>query len=474
MTTEMTGAYRIFISYAREDATDIALHLRNDLASAGHDPWLDLAEIAAGSSWARDIEEAIEQCDIALTLLSNGSYISDICRGEQLRALRKGKRVIPILVQPDADRPLHLEHLNYVDFSNADRYDELLGDLLHYITTGQSPPPIEPQQKKATLEETQPMPAIHPSLALSHRKRDLRAFRRYLTDLRAEPWLGERHWWTFFLFYFADVQGIAEILTNDQIRPPDKRRSDRWDRMVRLYFRPRTPDLFGCEGIRPAAQRPLSHCAIPVYLLFDLESVITISEARFSEGDVTTTKKTFKAASAFRDMPFDLIYHDSWIPKEKNDRGERGEILTARRAQVILPDTLDLEHLQHILCRSEAERETLLALLPESVQARWQAKIGVRPEYHLFNARWLYVEKAALETTSVGFIFHPCAEDDCNTVQARVELTLMNGDTEQMDLGEIDVRDALSLDLAALAAEHGYNIRLYLDDTLAYAGEFRA
>ena len=105
----MNNSYRIFISYAREDGMEVALRLRNDLSAAGHAVWLDLAEIAAGGSWARDIEEAIENCDLALMLLSHGSYISDICRGEQLRALRKNKRVIPILLQADADRPLHLE-----------------------------------------------------------------------------------------------------------------------------------------------------------------------------------------------------------------------------------------------------------------------------------------------------------------------------------------------------------------------------
>lgn len=468
----MTTVYRVFISYAREDASDLALQLRNDLVAAGHDPWLDLAEIAAGASWARDIEEAIERCDVALTLLSNGSYVSDICRGEQLRALRKEKRVIPLLVQPDADRPLHLEHLNYVDFSDPTRYRELLNDLLHYITTGQSPPPVEQPVKKTLITDTQPMPPIHPTTSQPSRKRDSRAFRRYLTDLRAEPWLGERHWWTYFLFYFADVTDVARILTEGEIKPPNKRRSDRWDRTVRLYFRPRTPDLFGCEGIRPEDQQPTSHCPMPVYLLFDLESVITMAEARFSEGDVTVTKKTFKAASAFRDMPFDLIYHDTWIPKEKHDRGERGEILAARRAQVILPDALDLEHVQHVVCRSQAECETLLTLLPENKRGLWREKIQPHPEYHLFNQQWVYVEEAILSENGAGFIFHPGLKD-ADSFNVRADVEPPNDEICQIDVGEINPADALSIDLTQLSLNYGYTIRLYLDDALAYAGQFK-
>ena len=63
--------------------------------------------------WSQDIERAIERCEVVLALVSEGSYSSEICRAEQLRALRKGKRVIPLLAHAKAERPLHLEHLNY-------------------------------------------------------------------------------------------------------------------------------------------------------------------------------------------------------------------------------------------------------------------------------------------------------------------------------------------------------------------------
>ncbi|MBC7870537.1 MAG: toll/interleukin-1 receptor domain-containing protein, partial [Chitinophagaceae bacterium] len=130
---------KIFISYAREDARDIAIRLRDDLIDSGHDTWLDLSEIAAGASWSWDIEAAIESADIVLALMSQGSYVSEICRAEQQRALRKNKRLIPLMVQSDADRPLYLENMNYLDFSNPTRYGELFRDLLGYIATGQIP-----------------------------------------------------------------------------------------------------------------------------------------------------------------------------------------------------------------------------------------------------------------------------------------------------------------------------------------------
>jgi len=43
-----------------------------------------------------------------LALLTPGSYVSDICRAEQLRALRTKRCVIPVLAHAGTDIPLHL------------------------------------------------------------------------------------------------------------------------------------------------------------------------------------------------------------------------------------------------------------------------------------------------------------------------------------------------------------------------------
>ncbi len=465
--------YKIFISYAREDAQDVAIKLRNDLTAAGHQPWLDLAEIAAGASWAKDIEEAIENCDIALTLLSHGSYVSDICRAEQLRSLRKNKRVIPILVQFDADRPLHLEHLNFVDFSDPENYQPQMDGLVEYIETGYSASKTQPMivpvldEDDDYLTESRPLPPVQLRKSPSERKRDARAFRRYLTELREEPWLGERHWWTFFLFHYTDITDIAEILTTGKLMPPEKKK--RFDRTVRFFFRPRTPDLFGVEGIRPEWQRTPAHMSIPAYLLFDMEGIITLAEARFSEGDLNQNKKTFKSALSFRDLPFDLIYHDTWLRSE-----ERDEILNARRAQVILPDVVGLEHLEHIMCRSKAEVETLLMLLPDNVRKKWQPFIEYREDYNLFNARWTFVRSAQLQPEGAHFQFNPwdsTNNDEFSPFDIRAEIET-NSHTHVIELSDVDLTsDELALDLTTFSLNVGYTLKLYLDEALAYAGQ---
>jgi hypothetical protein len=471
-----SGSYRVFISYARDDAHEVALSLRDNLADAGHDAWMDVAEIAAGASWARDIEEAIEYCDIVLALLSHGSYVSDICRSEQLRALRKNKRVIPVLVQPDADRPLHLENLNYVDFSEPSHYESLFSDLLSYIETGYIPRHTIPMESFASKPLIFPPPKAPRSDKHLH-KRDTRAFRRYLADLREESWLGERHWWTYALFYYADVCEVAEVLTKGRLDAPansmenleGSRRSRVWDKFVRLNFRPRTPDLFGQEGILPESERRFGHCPIPVYLLFDLEPIMTLVDTRFSAGDVMPIGATYKSAVSFRDLPFDLIYHDGPF-----SRHERDEILTARRAQALLPDSLDLSYLRHIWCRSPAEYETLRTLMAEPVWERFEDRVTTRTDYELFHRHRRFVYRAGMAREGAHFVFNPCANsgsDECGPFNIRAELVAPDGEHYELDLGEFVPEDELALDLTSLNL-NAYELRLYLDDALAYAGCF--
>jgi WD40 repeat protein len=104
----------LFISYAHSDAGLVAGRLASDLRAKGFDVWLDLERAKPGASWTRSIEAGIDGADVVLALLSKGAFNSDICRAEQLRALRKKKRVVPVLTEKDADVPVHLETGQYL------------------------------------------------------------------------------------------------------------------------------------------------------------------------------------------------------------------------------------------------------------------------------------------------------------------------------------------------------------------------
>jgi hypothetical protein len=123
----------LFISYAHADGAEIAQRLQRDLVSIGCEVWLDRSRLTSGASWTTEIEGALDRCEVVLALLSRASFSSDICRAEQLRALRHRKRVLPVLLTSDADRPLYLETRQFVSFATPMSYSEAFDELRSQI-----------------------------------------------------------------------------------------------------------------------------------------------------------------------------------------------------------------------------------------------------------------------------------------------------------------------------------------------------
>ncbi len=467
MVTHSQDKLRVFISYAREDGKALALRLRDDLTSLGYSIWVDLREIGAGAVWSQDIEEAIESCHIMLALMSHGSFTSEYCRAEQLRAARKGKRIVPLLVQSDADRPLHLEHLNYLDFADEFLYDEKLRDLVSDLNAGQAFRAPRPASASTVVDAFKQR---HATRRTTGEKRDASAFRRHIQTLQRSPWLGSRYWWPYFLFRYVDISSMTAILEDGALKSTARRggkNTSRWDDTVRLYFRPRVPDLWSMEGIRSRDQRRAANWSVPVCLLFDLEAVLCQQQVAFSAGDPATVHKTFTSASAFAEMPFELIYHDSFVRSD-----ERDEVMTSRRAQALIPRELGLEALQFIWCRSDAEYTLLRSLLPASLWQAWRDKITVRADYMLFNRRWTYIEDVALNAERAVMRFHAAVAEEDRVFQLRVEREEMSGGVWRWQQSDFKVDEPLELAFSNVSVTEAYSLKVWLDDVLAYQGHF--
>lgn len=319
-------------------------------------------------------------------------------------------------------------------------------------------------------------------------KRDAEQFRRRLSVLQQRARLGARRWWPHFLYHFADLTNVVSILTHGELlsralvkttydefndsASPDiiDQTEEKWKHYVRFYFRPRTPTLFRNEGFRPVQRRVLggAHCPMPVYLLFDFDGVICLEEAAFSYGSLARPDTlVYSTATEFEKLPFDLVYHDSRFEKE-----ERDHIVFHRHAEVIVPERIGLEHLRFIWCRSEAEYETLCALLPEPVRAAWISRIGVRTDYNLFNREWLYVERAALGAENLLFTFNPPRSSlDAGPFDLRLRVEAQE-QVWQYHEPAAEVDRPLCVDLPARLSH--YHVQLLLDGDVAYAGEYRA
>ena len=104
---------KVFLSYSRKDLKFVK-QLAADLQQAGYDVWYDLSNIEGGDRWAIEIQTAIDNCDVCVTVISPHSIVSEWVEKEFLYASNTGKRVIPILLE-STTLPLWLMNIHYID-----------------------------------------------------------------------------------------------------------------------------------------------------------------------------------------------------------------------------------------------------------------------------------------------------------------------------------------------------------------------
>ena len=173
---------------------------------------------------------------------------------------------------------------------------------------------------------------------------------------------------------------------------------------VRLYFRPRTPTQYRNEGMRPRSERKLaSHCPVPVFFCFDALELLSQDDVEFSNGNMASTRvEHAKTKDFFFHIPFDQVFHNRAFSQDEHD-----EIIFRRNAEVLVPGQLSLSPtLKFVACRSSAERQTLLHLLPYNLQEVWEEKIRLG-EQGFFERKWTHVEEVVVVDQVVTFRFNP-------------------------------------------------------------------
>ena len=107
---------RVFISYARKDASQEALSLAGALRHRGFETWLDVENgVPVGAPFDVRIEEGIAASEVMVALLSPGSLRDDsFCRKELLYAQAQHVPVIPVRLA-DVPLPVQIVSLNYLD-----------------------------------------------------------------------------------------------------------------------------------------------------------------------------------------------------------------------------------------------------------------------------------------------------------------------------------------------------------------------
>ncbi|MEO0984134.1 MAG: TIR domain-containing protein [Cyanobacteria bacterium J06639_14] len=100
----MNSFQDVFISYGRTDSKHFAQKLHTCLVAEGLEVWFDFEDIPLGVDYQKQIDDGIEKADNFLFIISPHAINSPYCRLEVELALKRNKRVIPLL---------HVEEISY-------------------------------------------------------------------------------------------------------------------------------------------------------------------------------------------------------------------------------------------------------------------------------------------------------------------------------------------------------------------------
>ena len=123
---------RVFISYARADASDFAEYLAVALKYAGFDAYLDRHNIAKAEDWEARLGDLIAKSDTIIFIITPQSVNSTRCDWEIKRTVAMSKRLVPVqwISVPEADVPVELKRLNYTIFTTGESFSAPLAELV--------------------------------------------------------------------------------------------------------------------------------------------------------------------------------------------------------------------------------------------------------------------------------------------------------------------------------------------------------
>jgi hypothetical protein len=124
------GKIKLFLSYGRADAKEIAMRIKHDLENLDYEVWMDEREIKAGSAFMFEIEKGLEESNAVIALLSphsvrsvnDGAINDSVCLDEIAYARDKPGKILPVMVSK-CKVPIVLYRLDYVDLCQW-KFDE--------------------------------------------------------------------------------------------------------------------------------------------------------------------------------------------------------------------------------------------------------------------------------------------------------------------------------------------------------------
>lgn len=179
---------------------------------------------------------------------------------------------------------------------------------------------------------------------------------------------------------------------------------------ARLYFRPRTPTQYHNEGYKPEHIRNTdvnANCPVPIFFFLDANTILNMENVKFSETSCAGIHdlNLLSGAEAFKNLPFEKIYHDTFFSQE-----ERADIVKHRHAEIVRLNGFPIKNaLKGIVCRSVAEKQTLLYLLRAqypNIYKKYRTKIRFSPELNLFFNNGIFIKTVEYNDGKIKILFN--------------------------------------------------------------------
>lgn len=132
---------RIFLSYAHKDASEVAEWLYNRLTGCGYEVWKDNHSLPLGSSFPKEISNAVGQHDHFIVLLSAAAIASAWVQDEIDMAKVARRRLIPVILA-EVEIPLYLRTIHSLEMKAGVNDWRSLHQLVNQLGDGQAIPRI--------------------------------------------------------------------------------------------------------------------------------------------------------------------------------------------------------------------------------------------------------------------------------------------------------------------------------------------
>ncbi len=333
-----------------------------------------------------------------------------------------------------------------------------------------------------------------------------------IIDFNAENFCQGRTWWATNAFHFTDVTNAVKILDCGYLysrmssQKNNLMQNDNASRQVidmtapdvlkyvRFYFRPLTPTQYYNEGYKHPqlryGQDINANIPVPVFLIFDLLSILQDGNTLFSEKSQAGyyTPALLSGIEDFSKLNFSKIYATGPMENASED-------IKYRQAEILYPEKYPIKNsLKYVVCRNEIERRTLLKLLKDKsnkLYAEYKDRVRILKK-DIFENNGLFVNaityyKGHLEITfnqnseRQKFCYNQKRRNEVNELQpvaCKVNLKWQkaNGDLiyEMDDTGKLDYETigSISCNLANFEDAKKIEVNLYLDNNLMCAFDF--